>query len=90
MFKGIAIDELNSKVVICYQNAHENITFLAWKFVTPNDKILDMQVAGKNINKIQIVGTDKLLFDVDGKITIVPLDTKTRTFKRVLFDFPES
>jgi hypothetical protein len=64
---------------------------LAWGFASPNDRILDIQVNGKKINKIQFVGPDKLLFDVDGKITISSLSTnKKLTFKKVLDDFPES
>jgi hypothetical protein len=81
MFKGIAIDELNSKVVIGYEKTPESITFLAWGFVSPYDRILDIQLTGKQLNKIQFVGPDKLLFVVDGKVTIVSLDTdKTQRF----------
>jgi hypothetical protein len=40
--KAIALDELNSKAVFCYEAAPENITFLAWEFVSPYDRILDL------------------------------------------------
>ena len=66
IFKGITIDELNSKIAIGYQSTLEKITFLAWGFVFPDDPILDIPVTAKQLNKIQFVGPEKLLFDVDG------------------------
>jgi hypothetical protein len=69
--KTIALDELSSKAVLCYEAAPENITFLAWEFVSPYDRILDLEVTGSKINKLQFIGSDRLLFDLDGQIKIV-------------------
>jgi hypothetical protein len=65
------VDELSSKVVFCYETNSEIITFLAFEFVSPYDRILDMQVTGKKINKLQFVGSEKLFFDLDGELKFV-------------------
>ena len=59
--------------------------------MSPYDRILDMQVTGKKINKLQFVGSDKLFFDLDGQLKLAQLEfNNTQTFKSLPSDFPSA